>query len=156
MTTATLPFSRPLRAAGKRNAAAIRLDFPIFDEQSLAIREIADAAEPRRPGHHLGGIEIDVAGRVRLLEVVADGKQPNAFDEHDLRREAVCAACVRRLRRAAARRAAASSSPSSRREPEWKAAAIDDLIRRQRSAQSRPLCRLRVPTSAWQTGESSK
>ena len=105
VTIATLPLSRPPPALVKRNAAAIRLDFPIFDEQSLAVREIADAAEPRRPGHHLHGVEIHVAGRVRLLEVVADGEQADALDEHDLRRETACAADDRRSRHAAARRA---------------------------------------------------
>ena len=46
----------------------------------FAVSKIADPTQPRRPCHHLDGIEIHVADRGRLLDVDPDGQQSDAFD----------------------------------------------------------------------------
>ncbi len=125
-------------AAGKRHAPAIRLDFPIFDEQPLAVGEITDAAEPRRAGHHFGRVEVDVAGRVGLLDVVADGEQAEPLHQHDLRQEAG-ASFVFVDRRAQPRNEGCFVFTVVQLEPQRETAAVHDLIGRERTGRRRRL-----------------
>ena len=74
------------RAVTGRDLLAVRLGLPGLDEPPLAIGEVPHATQAQGALADPQGVEVDVAGGVRLRPGVAGGEQAEPGHDHDDRR----------------------------------------------------------------------
>ena len=129
----TLPSGAASGLSGGGDGATVALDLPVFDEFTVALREILDSAEKPGPRHHAYRVPIDGARGVGRREIVAGGKEAYAFHEDDLGQEPRRSDVVLYgLAQPRHERFGRIIVPAV--EPQRECLAVNDLVRRERAA----------------------